>query len=331
MGKNAVIEAAKEGVKIISIPTFENGNLNAFIYTLFASIRALFGNYDLIHFHAEGPCLLIWLPKLFGIKTVATVHGLDWQRSKWGSFATKVIKHGEKNAAKYADQIIVLSQNVQDYFSKEYKRETVYIPNGIDKPQLLAPNIIKNKYGLNKDGYIYTLCRLVPEKGLHYLLDAFNGIDTDKKLVLVGGESNAKGYMMQLKELASKDDRVIMTGFVEGQELTEICSNAYAFVLPSDVEGMSISLLEAMSYGNCCIVSDIKENLEVVDDKAISFIKSNVEDLREKLQFILDSTEEKEKYSSEASDYICKKYSWEKVAEETNNIYENLIYENINE
>ena len=325
LGKLAKEEAKAEGINIFSVPTLENGNLNAFIYTFFASIRSLFGKYDIIHFHAEGPCLMIWLPKLFGIKTVATIHGLDWERSKWGGFATKVIKHGEKNAAKYADEIIVLSKNIQNYFMTEYNRETVFVPNGISRPTQVPINLIEKKYGLQKNGYIYTLCRLVPEKGLHYLVEAYKNIDTDKKLLLVGGESNSKQYMADLRKLVAEDDRIIMTGFLEGDILKEICANAYAYVLPSDVEGMSISLLEAMSYGNCCIVSDIKENTEVVEDKALTFRKGDVEDLRDKLLYILNNSEAVEKYKNAASDFICNKYSWEKVTEKTDDIYQALI------
>lgn len=244
-------------IRTLKIPTFRNGKLNAIVYTILGTIRALFGGYDVIHYHAEGPCIMLWLPKLFGIRVIATIHGLDWQRAKWGNFASKVLKTGEKVAAKYADEIIVLSQNVQEYFKTTYGRNTHYIPNGIENPVLREAKQIKDKWGLEKDSYILFLARIVPEKGLHYLIDAYEQLHTDKKLVIAGGSSNAMEYMEKIRRKASENDNILMTDFVQGEILTELLSNAYLFVLPSDIEGMSISLLEAMSYGNCCLVSDI--------------------------------------------------------------------------
>lgn len=255
-----------KGMRIITIPTFQNKKLNAFVYSFLATIRALFGKYDVIHYHAEGPCSMLWIPHLFGVHTVATIHGLDWQRSKWGGFATKFLLFGEKMAAKYADELIVLSENMRQYFKDTYNRDTIMIPNGVTKPEIKSDLEIKKKWGISKDSYILFLARIVPEKGLHYLLDAFKEIRTDKRLVIAGGSSHTDDYMEEIKQKASEDERVIMTGFVQGELLEELYSNAYIYVLPSDVEGMPISLLEAMSYGNCCLVSDIAENMEVVKD-----------------------------------------------------------------
>jgi len=310
-----------KSVNIITIPTFQNGKLNAIIYSFLATIRAVFGHYDVIHYHAEGPCSMIWLPKLFGIKTVATIHGLDWQRSKWGGFATKVLLFGEKMAAKKADEIIVLSKNVQQYFKDTYNRKTRFIPNGVEKPEKKAPEIIKSKYGLQKNDYILFLARIVPEKGLHYLLDAYKKIDTDKKLIIAGGSSHTDDYYDNLKKKASEDSRVIMTGFIQGQELEELYSNAYVYVLPSDIEGMPLSLLEAMSYGNCCLVSDINENTEVITDYGVKFKKSDVNDLVEKLSDLLNNEEHVRTLQEKASDYVCNRYDWNKITEKTLQLY----------
>ena len=171
-----------KGIRLITIPTFRNGKLNAIVYSILATIRALFGGYDVIHFHAEGPCVMAWLPKIFGIRTVATIHGLDWQRSKWGNFASYVLKEGEKTAVRHADEIIVLSRNMQDYFMNTYQRKTRFIPNGITRPNLYEPNEIQRAYGLEKDSYLLFVARIVPEKGLHYLIEAYKQIDTDKRL-----------------------------------------------------------------------------------------------------------------------------------------------------
>ncbi len=311
----------RDGIRIITVPTVSNGKLNAIVYSGFAALRALFGGYDVIHFHAEGPCLLCWLPKLFGIRVVATIHGLDWQRAKWGHFASRMLKAGEHMAVRHADEIIVLSRNLQEYFLREYGRETHYISNGITRPERIPAEEITRRWGLQTDGYIMTLCRIVPEKGLHYLLEAFAGVHTDKKLLLAGGPSNAKEYYEEIRELAAQDDRVILAGLVEGDTLAELLSNAYLFALPSDVEGMSVSLLEAMSYGNCCLISDIRESTEVVEDHAPAFRKGDVADLRGKLQELLDHPEKVNAYREGAADYICSKYGWEDVVSETIKLY----------
>lgn len=310
-----------KGIRILTIPTFQNGKLNAIVYSVLATIRALFGNYDIYHYHAEGPCVMLWLPKLFHKKVIATIHGLDWQRSKWGNFASKVLKDGERAAVKHADHIIVLSRNVQQYFMETYGRRTEFIPNGVNKPQLVEAKEIKSKWGLEKDGYILFLARIVPEKGVHYLLEAFSQIMTDKKLVIAGGSSHTSEYVKDVMEMAKGDDRIIFTHFVQGRQLEELFSNAYLFVLPSDVEGMAISLLEAMSYGNCCLVSDIPENVEVVDDCAEVFLHGQIEDLKKKLEDLLKHPEQVEAYRARSQKFICEKYNWDDVVEQTMDVY----------
>lgn len=310
-----------EGIRLITIPTFRNSSLNAMVYSILASFRLLAGGYDVVHYHAEGPCTMLWLPKLFGKHVVATIHGLDWQRSKWGGFATRVLLFGEKMAVRHADDIIVLSRNVQEYFRETYGRETLFISNGVNRPEKAEVKEIRKAYGLEKDGYILFLARIVPEKGAHYLIEAFSEMKTDKKLVIAGGISHSQEYMDKIRNMAAMDERVIMTDFVQGRILEELCSNAYLFVLPSDVEGMAVSLLEAMSYGNCCLVSDIKENLEVVENHAVAFKKSDVKDLEEKLTELLEHPEIVEKYREESADYICQKYNWDEVVEKTLKVY----------
>lgn len=312
------------GIRLFTIPTFKNNKLNAIVYAFLATVRAIIGNYGIYHYHAEGPCAMLWMPKLFRKKIVATIHGLDWQRSKWGNFASYVLKFGEKQAVKHADEIIVLSQNVQQYFERQYGRKTIYIPNGIIRPEIKKSNKIKDRWGLEKDGYILFLARLVPEKGVHYLIDAYKEISTEKKLVIAGGNSHSTDYVSKIHEIAENDDNIILTGFVQGQELEELYSNAYLFVLPSDVEGMALSLLEAMSYGNCCLVSDISENTEVVEDKALVFRKSDISDLRNQLQYALEHPEIVSDYKKNSREYICNKYNWDNVVNQTITIYEKL-------
>lgn len=310
-----------KGIRIKTVPTINCRGLAAMSSSVFAAIKAAFGKYDVVHFHAEGPCAMLWLPKLFGKRCIATIHGLDHMRAKWGKLASTYIMLGEKCAAKHADEIIVLSKGVKDYFKETYNRDTVYIPNGVNRPEIKGTKEIKERWGLEKDSYILYLGRLVPEKGIKYLVEAFKDVKTDKKLVIAGGSSDTDEFSNELKEMAGDDERIIFTGFVQGEPLDELYGNAYIYTLPSDLEGMPLSLLEAMSYGNCCLVSDIEECASVVEDKAIVFEKSNVDDLRKKLQEVCDDKELVEGYKKNAADFICEKYSWDDVVEKTMELY----------
>lgn len=311
-----------EGIRQKCVPTIEKKGLAAVSASAFAALYSAFGKYDVVHIHAEGPAFFSWLPKMFGKRVVVTIHGVDWQREKWQSgFGSKFIRQGEKNAVKYADEIIVLSKGVQDYFKETYGRETHFIPNGVNRPQIRKANLITEKFGLKKDSYILFLGRLVPEKGIRYLVEAFKNVKTDKKLVIAGGSSDTDSFMTELKELAKDDNRILFTGFVQGAMLDELYSNAYIYTLPSDLEGMPLSLLEAMSYGNCCLVSDIPECAEVVEDKALIFKKADVRDLQEKLQDACDHPEKVEAYKKQAADFICKKYNWDEITKETMKLY----------
>lgn len=310
-----------KGVKLKSVFTINRKGLAAMSSSLFASIKVALGRYDVVHYHAEGPCGMLWIPRLFGKRCIATIHGIDWQRAKWNGFATKYIRFGERIAAKCADEIIVLSRHVQDYFYETYNRKTVFIPNGVNKPEIKEADLIKDRWGLEKDDYILFLGRLVPEKGITYLLKAFRGGHTDKKLVISGGSSDTEDFEKELRKLAEDDERIIFTGFTEGQELEELYSNAYIYVLPSDLEGMPLSLLEAMSYGNCCLTSDIPECTEVVEDKAVIFKKGDIEDLRAKLRYLSDNPDIVQRYKETASDFICNKYNWEDIVDKTLELY----------
>ena len=311
-----------EGVHQKTVPTINRRGLAAVSSSFFAALYSAFGRYDVVHIHAEGPAFFCWLPKLFGKRVVVTIHGIDWQREKWqAGFGSKFIRQGEKNAVKYADEIIVLSKGVQGYFKDTYGRKTHFIPNGVSRPEIRNADLITEKFGLVKDSYILFLGRLVPEKGIQYLVEAFKDVKTDKKLVIAGGSSDTDSFMKELKDLAKDDSRIVFTGFVQGKMLDELYSNAYIYTLPSDLEGMPLSLLEAMSYGNCCLVSDIPECAEVVEDKALIFKKSNIKDLQGKLQDACDYPEKIAEYKEQAADFICEKYNWDDVVEETMKLY----------
>lgn len=322
-GKEFETENVKEykGVRIRTVLTLDKQGLAAMTASVTAAIAVAFGKYDVAHFHAEGPCAMMWLPKLFGKKCIATIHGLDHKCPKWGKFARAYIMFGEKMAAKLADEVIVLSKGVQEYFKETYGRDTVLIPNGVNAVEKREAELIKNQFALQKDAYILFLGRIVYGKGIEYLIKAYKQIDTEKKLVIAGGTSDSQDFMNELKEMAAGDERIIFTGFVQGQMLEELYSNAYIYTLPSDSEGMPLSLLEAMSYGNCCLVSDIAECADVVEEKGVTFRKSDVQDLKDKLQMLLDDANATQVYKKEAAEFILKKYNWDEVVDKTMELY----------
>ncbi len=310
-----------QGVRIKSVPTLQKGGLAAMSASFFAAICAAFGRYDVVHFHAEGPCAMLWLPKLFGKRCIATVHGLDHQRAKWGRLASAYIRAGEKCLARYADEVIVLSRNVQKYFLEQYGRETVYIPNGVLRPRPAEQEDPLFAFGLEKDEYILFLGRLVPEKGLRYLIEAFRGVETEKKLVIAGGSSDTSAFAEELKAMSAEDPRILYTGFVQGAALEALYRYAYLYVLPSDLEGMPLSLLEAMSYGNCCLTSDIPECVEVIRDHGVCFRKGDIADLQSQLQQLCADPARVAALKAEAADYICSRYNWDDVVAKTLHIY----------
>lgn len=312
-----------KGVKLKTVFTINKRGIAAMSSSVVGAVCAAFGNYDVVHFHAEGPCVLLWLPRLMGKRCIVTVHGLDHQSLKWGKLASWYIRLGEKTAVRWANEIIVLSKGIQDYFLKERKRRTILIPNGVTFPAGAGQKavLIKEKYGLDKDDYVLFLGRIVPGKGLECLINAYKKVDTEKKLVIAGGSSDTDEYMKEIQRLAASDSRILFTGFVQGQMMDELYSNAYVYTLPSLHEGMPLSLLEAMSYGNCCLVSDIAECVDVVEDKAVICKVNDEEDLWEKLQMLIQDEGLVQQYKSGAANYICKKYNWDDVVQQTLKIY----------
>ena len=310
-----------KGVRLIWTPTIRRRGLAAMSSSMIASVMAAFSRYDLSHYHTEGPCVLCGLPRLFGKKVVVTVHGLDHQRQKWGRLASAYILRGEKAAVRHADRIIVLSEGVRNYFLEKYGRETVLIPNGIEPAQPKPADEITRRFGLSAGEYILFLGRLVPEKGIHYLLNAYHSLRTDKKLVIVGGTSDTDAYVQQLYDMAKGDPRIVFTGFQQGETQAELYSNAYLYVLPSNLEGMPLTLLEAMSYGCCCVTSDIGECTGVMGDGGLSFPKGNTKALGGLLQELCDHPEKAQEYREKALQVISSKYTWEDITQKTRDLY----------
>lgn len=324
-GYDSEKKSVYHGVVVKQVFTINKKGLAAFSSAFSAAVQASFSNADVVHFHAEGPCVMMWLPKLFGKCCVCTIHGIDWQRAKWSGMAKKVIHYGEKVAAREADEIIVLSKSAQDYFWNTYHRKTVLLPNGIDPAEPVPVREIQKQYGLAKGQYILFLGRIVPEKGIHYLIQAFRQIRTDKKLVIAGGASDTASYFEEVKKQAEGDDRILFTGFVSGRPMQELYSNAYLYVLPSDLEGMPLTILEAMSYGDCCVVSDIPECADVVGDAGVTFRHGDAKDLQNVLERCFDDPELTRHLGDLAIERVKACYDWDEITRRTIGVYRGTL------
>ena len=312
-----------KGIRLKCIKTIKNKNLDAIVYTFKATIDALKEDFDIYHYHALGPASLCFIPKLFGEKVIVTVHGLDWQRGKWGRFGKAYLKFGECITGKFGNKIISVSENLKGYFIKKYNRkenDVIFIPNGVNIYKKELPELIKG-YGLEKDNYILYLARIVPEKGCHYLIEAFNNLSTDKKLVIAGGTSFTDDYLKKIKSMVKDNTKVIFTGNVDGLLKEELFSNCYIYLLPSDIEGMPLTLLEAMSYRKCCLVSDIPENKNVIKNNGITFAKGNIDDLKEKIEYLLSNEDLVRSMGESAFVDIKDNYNWDYVINKMEKVY----------
>lgn len=319
------IKDKHKGIKLKYIPSLNTKHLDAITYTFLASIDAVFQDYDVVHYHALGPSLLSFIPRMFGKKVICTVHGLDWKREKWGKMGKLALKLGEFATAKFPHKTISVSESLNRYYNETYNNETSYIPNGVDDKKVVEAKEIKEKYFLEKDNYILFLARLVPEKGAHYLIEAYNQLDTDKKLVIAGGSSHTDDYVKKLKLMTKDNPNIIMTGFVSGRILDELFSNAYLYVLPSEIEGLPISLLEAMSYGQCCLVSNIEENTDVIKEYGYSFITEDVCSLKKELKYLIDRPDKVEDIRKVVKDYVQREFDWDVVSNKTEEAYKMMV------
>lgn len=318
-----------QGVKLISLPSISSKNLDAISHTFLACLDLIFRRrkVDIIHFHSIGPSSMIWLVKLFKPRTpiVSTFHTQCYKHKKWGGFARAYLKFGEYMCCKLSDVVIVVSKNLKKYADKKYKINTVNIPNGIYMPNIRRAKLIQEKWGLSENSYILFVARLIRHKGAHYLIDAYKQLTTDKKLVIVGGGSYTDSYVSELHELAGDNENIILTGQQSGEILEELYSNAYLFTQPSESEGLSIALLEAMSYKNAVLVSDIPENLEVVEDKGFIFKDRDVSDLKNQLEKLLVNPESVSEYAKKARTHVDKNYNWNDIVKKIESVYTKLL------
>jgi len=317
-----------KGVELVSIPSLPTKHLDAITHTFLAILDLAFRrrDVDIVHFHSIGPSSLIWLVKLLRprLPIIATFHTQCYHHGKWGGFARGYLKFGERMICSLPNRTITVSRGLFDYVKKMYNGNFVYIPNGVArKEQVELKEVVK--WGLEKDGYFLVVSRLVRHKGIHHVIKAYNRLKTDKKLVIVGASAFTDDYIKELLTLAAPNQKIIFTDNQAGRTLEELFSNAYLFVQPSESEGLSIALLEAMAYNLPVVSSDIPENLEVIENAGIIFENKNVDDLIVKLIYCLENPEVLAKKKALALKKVLTEYDWEKIVDKIVLEYEKVL------
>lgn len=310
-----------DGVHLTDVFAPDNKKLNAVVYSYLATIRAITSGVDVIHFHALGPAASLWLAKLFGKKVVVTVHGLNYKNPKWKGFGAKYIKFGERLAMRRADEVVVLSRSIQDYYRDEYGRECHFLPNGLSMPDSIDDDSCLDRLELRGHDFLLCVSRLVPGKGLEHLIEAYKGVRTDAELVIAGDSDHVEEFKSALKASAASDARIRFIGFTGKADLCALYSAARLFVFPSEAEGMPMALLEAMWFDCPCLVSDIPENVEVLEGSGATFPVGDVDALRKGLQTASDSWPER----ADTRRVVAASHDWEKVADDTLRIYEEAL------
>lgn len=313
------------GIDIIGVPNIPLVRTEKLSGSITGVVGATLSKWpDVFHLHTLAPGAMGWLPRLFHFPCVLQFHGLEWKRTRWGPFGRLVAKELERICAMVNDNFTAVSHVQCAYYLNKYGLHTQYIPCGTDiKTCLPADKILE--LGLQPRKYLLFASRLVKEKGAHYLISAFKALETDYKLVIAGDIPGKDKYKSELCELARGDTRIIFTGFVKGQLLEELFSNALIYVQPSEIEGLSIALLEAMSYGLCCIVSDIPENIEAVRSAGICFKNGDIQHLKEKLVWILSNPKQIASFGKQAKLRVEREYSWDKITLQFEALYQSVI------
>lgn len=313
------------GIQVVTVPALKKAAFQKLTASASASLAAIMrGGYDIVHLHSVAAGALGFLARIRSRKTVLQMHGIEWQRSRWGELGSRALKYLEMVSLKHADALTVVSRAQHTYFRDIYNATIEYIPTATEiKPKVEAHEL--SSLGLQPGKYIFFASRLVHEKGAHFLIPALKNIDTDMNLVIAGDAQGEDAYKQELIRLAGADRRIIFPGFVEGRLLEELFSNAYIYVQPSLIEGLSISLLEAMSYGTCCLVSDIPENLEAIGGCGYSFAKADIGDLSSKLHELLNNQTAVSSLQTAAVERIRQHYSWDAVTDKIEHLYQSIL------
>lgn len=310
------------GMRLVRLPTIRSKHLDTFAHTLLSTLHALRGKHDVVHYHALGPALFSFLPRLFGKKTVVTVQGLDWRRKKWGRIAARVLRMGERAAVKLPNATMVVSQTLQQHYESRYGIKPAYIPNGTRLRKRRVPSQLV-RWGIEPGNYILFLGRFSPEKNCDLLIQAYERILTSTQLVLAGGSSYSDDYTRKLQKHAS--DRIRILNWLSGDDLDELLTNAMLFVLPSDLEGLSLALLDAMGAGVCVLTSDVAENREVVKDVGFTFKRGDVADLERMLRLLIENPQLRQITAESAKRRVQEKYLWKQIADEVGQTYQEVM------
>jgi glycosyltransferase involved in cell wall biosynthesis len=314
-------QAAFNGMRLIRLPTIRSKHLETVIHTLLSTSHALFQGYDVVHYHALGPALFSFVPRLFGKKTVVTVQGEDWRRKKWARIASGILRLGERAAVRFPNATMVVSQTLQRQCSAVYAADTVYVPNGTKiRKRRNVSHLIKR--GIEPGSYILYLGRFSPEKNCHLLIEAYEKIETPVKLVMAGGSAYSDAYAAEMRSHAS--DKIHLLNWVSGEELDELLVNAMLFVLPSDLEGLSLALLDAMGAGVCVLASDIPENREVVEGAGFTFNRGSAIDLERMLRFLIADPRARSAAAERAQERVRERYLWPQIAKQIDQTYQSL-------
>lgn len=313
-----------KGMSIKTVPSIRRKSLEKITATFMATLSlCLEKDVDVVHFHAFGPSMFCFIPRLMGRKVIVQGHGLEWKRAKWNGLGKLFLKLAEIPSVLFPHIVTVDGITQKKYVMEKYGRKCIFIPNGISPPKIEKPDLIK-QYGLRGNDYIFFAARLVREKGAQYLIEAYKQLKTNIKLVIAGDAEYEDVYKAELYKLADGNKNIIFTGSVRGKMLSELFSNCYLFVLPSEIEGLPTVLLEAMSYGNCCLISDIPENLAVLGKLGYSFKSKDIYKLAEKLRLLLNNREAVESVKDKAKNHALENYSWDSTAKQYEELYEKL-------
>ena len=310
------------GMQTVRLPTIRSKHMETVLHTLLSTLHVLVGPCDIVHYHALGPALFSFIPRLAGKKTVVTVQGLDWQRKKWGRAASIVLRLGERAAVSLPSHTMVVSRQLQKHYTAGYAAETSYVPNGGVLREWSVPKKIL-QWDIEPGRYILFLGRFSPEKGCHLLVEAYEKLDTDVKLVMAGAASYCDDYSRGLLAHASKQIKVL--DWVTGDVLDELLTNAMIFVLPSDLEGLSLALLDAMGAGLCVLGSDVPENREAIDDAGFTFRRGDVADLADRLRFLIANPAVREAAGQAAKRRVREHYQWPEIAAEIERLYYKMM------
>ncbi len=301
-----------KGMRLVRLPSIQNKYLDTITHSLLSVVHGAFQHYDIVLLFIAGNSPVSWIPRVFGQKTVLNVDGLDWKRQKWSRWAKRYIQFAEWLATFLPNEIVTDSTVVQNYYLTRFKRASVYIGYGSEISCRPAGEWLA-KFGLQPRRYVLFVGRLVPENCAHHLVEAWRGLETDMKCVIVGDATYAEDYIAQLKSMAT-DSRVVFTGYVFGEGYQELGSNAYIFVETSEVGGTHPALTQAMAMRNCVVVNDTAENLETVGTAGLWYHgPAGGDSLRKVLRELIADPDRVEDYRQRAAAWASEHYSWDQV------------------